>query len=200
MSNYWGGHVLIDPKDMENMFTYSDVEIPSVSEELPRESLKDLSRLNELLEYIPAREADFLELFFILQVRQTSIAELFNVSQPTVCYRLSRGIARVKFLLTLPQMTLGELEAELRGVFTCETDIRLMLHMAKTTCQSETARELGVTQGFVRYRFLRSIDRLKTMRGTEPLVDWFEKVAASPNILYDNCRFSWREEIIYSLC
>jgi len=75
-----------------------------------------------------------------------------------------------------------------------------MILMARTTCQSETARELGVTQGFVRYRFLRTIDRLKTMRNTDILVDWFEKVAASPNILYDNCRFNWREDVIYSLC
>jgi len=200
MSNYWGGHVLIDPKDMENMFTYSDVEAPSISEELPEESLQDLSRLKELLEFIPPREADFLELFYIQKVRQTSIADLFNVSQPTVCYRLSRGVERVKFLLTLPKMTLEELERELRGIFTCETDIRLMILMARTTCQSETARELGVTQGFVRYRFLRTIDRLKTMRNTDILVEWFEKVAASPNILYDNCRFNWREDVIYSLC
>lgn len=199
-NGYWGGHILIDPRDLENMFTYEDLDVPTVWDELQEESFGDMDKLPGLLDRIPPREADFIELYYLKRVRQTSIAELFNVSQPTVFYRLSRGVERIKFLLDLPKLTPEEIEAEIRGITTDEKDIQVMVLMAKSTCQSEVARELGLTQGFVRYRFIRTLDLMRSMTGMETLVSYFEKIQANPNILFDNCRFDWKEEAICTLC
>jgi len=200
-SEYWGGHVLIDPKDMEQMFTYEDAfaSLPTVWDELQPESMANLDRVRGLLDKIPPREADFLELYYFKKVRQTGIASLFNVSQPTVCYRLVRGAQRLKYLLDLPEYTVKDMEKDLAGVLSDKMDIRIMLGMAETTCQSEVARSLGVTQGFVRYRFFRTLAQFKRMRGMETYIEIFTKVSENLNVLQDTCRFSWNDPIVYSV-
>ena len=200
-SEYWGGHVLVDPKDMEQMFTYEDAfaSLPSVWEDLQPENVQNLDRVKGLLEKIPPREADFLELYYFKKVRQTGIAELFNVSQPTVCYRLVRGAQRLKYLLELPEYTLEEMEKDLSGVLSERVDIKIMMGMAETTCQSEVARSLGVTQGFVRYRFFRTLGQFKRMRGMDKYIELFTKVSENLNVLQDTCRFSWNDPVVYSV-
>ncbi len=200
-SDYWGGHVLVDPKDMEQMFTYEDAlgSLPSVWGEIQAESLHDLERVKGLLERIPPREADFLELYYFKNVRQTGIAELFNVSQPTVCYRLVRGAQRIKYLLELPEYTREEMLKDLSGVLSDRVDVDIMVGMAETTCQSEVARNLGVTQGFVRYRFFRTIEQFKRMRGMDKYIDIFTKVSKNLNVMQDMCRFSWSDPVVYSV-
>ena len=201
MSSYWGGQLLNDPHDMEKFFSTDQTlgSLPTVREELQGERIGQMEVVRALLHRIPPREADFIELYYFNRLRQTSIAHLFCVSQPTVCYRLQRGAARLKFLISLPEYTKQELEDALLGSVSCPTDRRIMVRMVKTTCQSEVARELGVTQGFVRHRFLRTIERLKLVRGMEKFVDLFSKVAANPNILKNTSRSAWSEEVIHSI-
>ena len=196
----WGGHILLDPNDLERMFSDEDSlsELPSVWDELQEESLLQLDQVRELLDLLPPREADFIELYFFMRLRQTAIAKLYNVSQPTVCYRLQRGAARLKFLLEMPDYTMEDMERDLRGVISDDTDIRIMLGMVRTTCQSDVARELGVTQGFVRHRFFRTIDRIDQMAGMEEYVKIFRLVAENLNILKNTCRATWSEEVIHS--
>ena len=92
------------------------------------------------------------------------------------------------------------MEEDLRGVLSDEVDIKIMIGMVETTCQSVVARSLGVSQGFVRYRFFRTISRMKRMRGMDLYVDLFEAVAQNLGVLRDTCRFNWSEEVIYSVC
>jgi len=202
MSSQWGSHILLDPNDLERMFSEEDSfsQLPSVWEDLQEESLLQLDQVKDLLDLLPPREADFIELYFFMRLRQTAIAELYNVSQPTVCYRLHRGAARLKFLLELPTYSMAAMERDLRGVLGDETDIKIMLGMVQTTCQSDVARDLGVTQGFVRHRFFRTIDRIEAMAGMEEYVRIFRLVADNLNILKNTCRAQWSEEVIYSVC
>jgi len=202
MSNYWGGHVLLDPNDIERMFSQEDAwsQLPSLWEEPQEESLAQLEEVRPLLDKIPPREADFIELYFFKRLRQTAIAELYNVSQPTVCYRLQKGAARLRFLLGLPEFEVGDMETDLRSVISDEMDVQIMLGMVRTTCQSDVARELGVTQGFVRHRFLRTVDRIERMAGMDVYVQVFKKVGENLNILKNTCRAAWSEDVIHSLC
>lgn len=201
MNAYWCSHVVFDPSDMERMFSNEDGldQYPSSYEELSDEAKAEMEKVKAVLDQIPAREADFVELYYFNRVRQTAIAQLFNISQPTVCYRLQRAAARIKYLLDMPTYDAWLLEQDLRGVLTDERDIKIMLGMLRTTCQSEVAQELGVTQGFVRHRYFRTIDRLKAMRDMDLYVKMFEHVAANLNILKETHRSAWSDPVVYAV-
>ena len=199
MSNYWCSHIVLDPSDMERIFSNEDglSAYPSTTETLSEESLLELEQVREVLDQIPPREADFVELYFFQRLRQTTIAEMFNISQPTVCYRLQRAASRLRYLIDMPAHDLWLMEQDLRGVLTDPKDIQIMLGMVETTCQSEVAKRMGVTQGFVRHRFFRTIGRLKKMRDMDTYVRVFEHVAGNLNILKETQRSKWNEPVIY---
>ena len=113
------------------------------------DDLRVIERVRKILDRLPIVEADFIDLYFFRHLRQTDIAAIFGVSQPTVCYRLQRGIQRIKYLLEVPKVEEKELRSDLRRFFTDPMDIEILVLMYETTCQSETAKRLGVTQGFV---------------------------------------------------
>jgi hypothetical protein len=58
-----------------------------------------------------------------------------------------------------------------------------MVLMYRTTCQSSVARQLGVSQGLVRHRFIRSIRKLTPLPSMQEYVGAFERIAANLNIL-----------------
>lgn len=200
-SSYWGGHVLIDPNDMERMFSVEDgfSQLPSVWEEPSEDGMLQLDNVREVLDKVPPREADFIELYFFKRLRQTAIADLYNISQPSVVYRLQRGARRLRYLIEMPDYDRGQMEEDLAEVVSDPIDVKIMLGMVDTTCQSEVARDLGVTQGFVRHRFLRTIDRLEAIEGMETYVAVFRHVSNNSNIMKNTCRAAWPEEMIYSL-
>ena len=210
MSSFGGsGHVLMPSTDIERMFSEEDAwgELPSVWEDLQEESLSRLDSVKHLLDKLPPREADFIELYFFRHLRQTAIAELYNVSQPTVCYRLQRGASRLRYLLEMPNHSISDMEKDLRSIISDETDVQIMVRMVDTTCQSDVARDLGVSQGFVRHRFLRTVDRMERMvkdghptsETLETYVKVFRLVSKNLNILKNTCRSSWSEEVIHSV-
>lgn len=126
------------------------------------DDLQVIDRVKKILDRLPVIEADFIDLYFFRHARQTDIAAIFGVSQPTVCYRLQRAIQRIKYLLELPEVDMGSLRTDLKRFFTDPTDIEILVLMYETTCQSETAKRLGVTQGFVRHRFIRSTRKMSS--------------------------------------
>ena len=201
MSRYWGNHVIFDPSDFEAMFSeeHGIHNYPSTSEELSPETIQKLNRIKEVLDYLPPREADFLELYFFDKVTQTGIADLFGVSQPTVCYRLQKATKRLKYVLSLPFYDKDKIEEDVRGVLSNELDINIMLLMLEKTCQSEVARELGVGQGLVRHRYFKYLTLFKSLPQMKECVQVFEHVADNFNILKNTNRTKWEEPVIYSL-
>jgi hypothetical protein len=197
----WGGHVLLDPSDLERMFSNDDSwnQLPSVFEEPTPEHIVQLDEVRDVLDMIPPREADFIELYFFQKLRQTTIAELYNVSQPTVCYRLARGATRLRYLIDMPVYDSDVLETDLKGVFSDPVDVKVMMGMLRTTCQSDVAKELGTSQGFVRHRFLRTISKMEALPTMDNYVKVFKHVASNINILKSSTRSSWGEELIFSL-
>ena len=198
--NYWCGHKILDPSDIERQFSNEDglafLDV-STNEYLSTERSEQLGQVRTVLGDIPAREADFVELYFFQKVRQTSIASIFNVSQPTVCYRLQRAAARIKYLLDIPPYDPHRIERDLSGVLGDPIDVRIMLGMIKTTCQSEVAKDMGVTQGFVRHRYLRSVSSLERVTGMSNYVDLFNHVSGNLNILREVQRAKWNEPVIH---
>ena len=208
--NDFSGHILMSSNDIERMFSQEDSwsELPSVWEDLQEESFFKLEEVKHLLDRLPPREADFIELYFFRRLRQTSIAELFNVSQPTVCYRLQRGISRLRYLIDMPQFSTEEMETDLRSFLPDDTDVKIMLMMITTTCQSDVARDLKVTQGFVRHRFLRTLEKMERISQSDnPIAEHhevklkvFKLVSENLNIMKNTWRSAWNEETIHSIC
>ena len=147
------------------------------------DDLEVIEKVRKILDQLPVIEADFVDLYFFKHVRQTDIAEIFGVSQPTVCYRLQRAIQRIKYLLEVPKVEASELRSELGRFFSDPMDIDILVLMYETTCQSETAKRLGVTQGFVRHRFIRSLEKMNHHSSMQFYGDVFSAVADNLNLL-----------------
>ena len=194
MTNWWSGHKMMDTSDLEGRFANEDGMAfldQIVNEEVTEEGAIQMERVRSVMEQLPPREADFIDLYYFKKVKQTDIATIFRVSQPTVCYRLQRAAARIYFLLTLPEVGDDEVEKVSVNAKLDPLDVRIMVLMQQTTCQSEVAKQLGVTQGFVRHRFLRSLSKLRQVEEAEPVVRMFDLVAKNLNILREVQRPIW---------
>jgi DNA-directed RNA polymerase specialized sigma24 family protein len=200
MSSYWKGYRVVDPVDMDRFYS-QDLTLGNMwittTEELSKESEAQLDVIKVALSKLPPREADFVELYFFKKIRQTVIAKMFNVSQPTICYRLNRAVLRIKYLLQLPELEEGELENAMRQVLSDPIDIQIMVGMVETTCQSEVARNLSVSQGLVRHRFFRNINRLSNVNGMEKYLKVFDLVVKNLNVMRDVYRAEWNEPVIH---
>ena len=159
------GYVIpVDPAELANRLIMPE---PDFSEEAGDRDIETLfsdgdyeSRIAPLLDRIPKREADLIYLYYIKRKRQADIAAIFEVTQAAISYRLDRGLKRIKFLLSIPQVTEDEMRDDLAEAFT-PIDVDILVGMWETTCQSEVATRLGLTQGRVRHRFFKAVKSLE---------------------------------------
>lgn len=135
---------------------------PEEEEELSEACLPDFGLIERYLDRIPDREADLITLYYRDRMKQEQIAKLFRITQAAVSYRLHRGIRRIQFLRTIPELLHDQFELELGPKFTNQ-DREILWRMYETTCQSEIAKQMNLTQGRVRHRFFRSLVRIKEL-------------------------------------
>lgn len=133
------------------------------------------NRIKPLLDRLPPREADLIELYYGKRKRQTDLAAIFNVTQAAISYRLDRGIQRIRFLLSVPELSDPKIRKDLSRLFE-PTDVNVLVGMWQTTCQSEVASRLGLTQARVRHRFFRSVERLKIEAKKDTRYEPYERV------------------------
>ena len=182
-----------NPSNLETQFSNEDSmsQLASIFTEPSEESLEKIGRVRLMLNLLPPREADFVDLYYFRQINQTDIATIFGVSQPTVCYRLKRATSRIQFLLRLPPITRPELEEAVHSFLSDPLDAQIMILMWETTCQSEVAKRLGVTQGLVRHRFIRGVRRMRDNEHYVALADMFDSISENLNILREVKRPAW---------
>jgi len=196
----WSGHQVLDPFELQMRFSdeSSMAAMGSVFETPTDTDLRLIDKVRQIMESLPSREADFVDLYYFRKLKQTDIATIFRVSQPTVCYRLQRATSRIQYLLQLPSITPEELRERMRDLLADILDVEIMVLMFETTCQSEVAKRMGVSQGLVRHRFIRSIEKMKVMSGMEEYVRLFNIVSQNLNILREVRRSSQEpNEITY---
>jgi len=155
----------------------------SVFTEPDEDDVKMMEKVRGMLDLLPPVEADFVEMYFFRHIKQTDIASIFGVSQPTVCYRLYRAIDRIKFLLTLPKVDTDKMRSDLSRFMSDPMDIDIMMYMYETTCQSESAKRLKVSQGLVRHRFIRSIKKMQAFESMQLYSNIFSMIADNLNIM-----------------
>lgn len=174
----WMDCCSVDPTELEARYSTEDSVrfLESIlSEEKTEESKKNLEKVRAIMDSLPDREADFVDLYFFNHKTQTDIASIFRVSQPTVCYRLQRATRRIRFILSMPDISPGEMREDFEKFFSDPEDVNIMILMYQDTCQSEVAKKLGITQGKVRHRFMRSLKRMSK----DPLMDEYHRIFTS---------------------
>lgn len=170
-------HIVIsDPNDISSRFSNSDklgyeeenAELESMIErdlapkQISEESLLEFDAISEFLTRIPIREADLITLYYRDKLKQEQIAKLFGITQAAVSYRLSKGIKRIQWLRTIPTLDKEDFESELGPEFS-QQDLEILWRMNEVTCQSKIAKEMGLTQGRVRHRFFRALQKIKDL-------------------------------------
>lgn len=182
MSGKWGNYYTVDPHEMSCRFS-SDEGLSSIDQicsVMSIDSSEKMDRIKSIIGKLPPIEEDFVNLYYFKRVKQTAIAKIFRVSQPTVCYRLQRATIRIKFLLDMPDIPLFEIRDAIVPILDDKLDVNVMILMAYTTCQSETAKRLGVSQGMVRHRFFRSLKKMRDL-GMHKYVNFFDIISKNLN-------------------
>ena len=126
----------------------------------------EYSLVEKFLYRIPVRESDLIRLYYKDKMKQEQIAKLFRITQAAVSYRLHRGIKRIQFLRTIPELDKKDFDIELGPKFS-EQDREILWRMYETTCQSEIAKQMNLTQGRVRHRYFRALDKIKELIASE---------------------------------
>ena len=175
------GYVIpVDPQSLANRIVAPDPydEAAEEGEERSDSFLtpENYEKVALLLDRIPKREADLLYLYFIEKKRQADIAAIFEVTQAAISYRLDRGLKRIKFLLNLPSLTEDQMREDLPKVPFKTIDVDILVGMWETTCQSEVANRLGLTQGRVRHRFFKAVKVLDDAAERDQLFDPYRQV------------------------
>jgi len=129
-----------------------------------------------LVPSLPQLEAEIFEAYFFQHKLQTEIAKQFEISQPSVCYRLQRACVRMSFLAAFPKLDLKTLEADLATVFQDPVDLKVLVSIWQTLCQSSTAKQFGMSQGAVKYRFERSLKKLSQYQEFSHYTVWYQEI------------------------
>jgi hypothetical protein len=181
------GYVIsVDPSEMANRFASPEPLFDEPLEEEEKEKIESIlsslhfeTQVRPLLDRIPDREADLIELYYIRKKRQADIAEIFGVTQAAISYRLDRGLQRIKFLLSMPQVTEEDIRNTLPNVPLKPIDVEILVGMWKTTCQTKVAAQLGLTQGLVRHRFFEALKVLKHKSSEDVVFEPFFRLYSS---------------------
>jgi len=199
MTTSWSDCRTVDPAELEARYSTDDSMefLQNVLDDEREDSEASLERVREIMDDLPDREADFVDLYFFFHKTQTDIADIFKVSQPTVCYRLQRATERIRFLLSLPDVTIEEMEKAMCGFLSDPEDVKIMVKMYRTTCQSEVASQMGITQGKVRHRFMRSTKRMHDNPKMAKYAEIFGAIAGKLNIRREVQRPAWESKVAY---
>jgi len=194
----WSGQCILDPSEIEARFgeDLGLAHFDRITEDTTEEDQAQLDHVRAVMDQLPPREADFVDLYYFKKLKQTDIAMIFGVSQPTVCYRLARAADRIRFLLNLPQVEREEMTKDLASYFSDTLDVQIMVLMWETTCQSEVAKMLGVTQGLVRHRFMRTLAKMRSHPKFLRYVALFDYISANLNILREVQRPLWNDKLL----
>lgn len=197
----WSNHQSMDSLDLERRFSEEDglAYLDSVFMEPGEDDSAQIDRVRSVVESLPPREADFVELYYFRKLKQTDIANIFGVSQPTVCYRLARAADRIRFLLSIPHVEKESLANDMAGFLSDSLDVQIMILMWETTCQSEVAKQLNVSQGLVRHRFLRSLSKMRSSARLAKYVAIFDYISSNLNILREVQRPAYNDRTVHCL-
>lgn len=183
----------MDPSDIASRYSQEESlsYLDSIFEGVSEWGESKMEQVRAAMSQLPVTEADFIDLYYFKRWRQTDIANVFGVKQPTVHYRLRRAAKRIRYVLEMPEYDPEQLRLYLEERLQDELNVAILLGVLETTCQTTVASRLGVTQGKVRHRFFASLERIDR----EEYRQLFAYVAAHFTILKE-----LRHDIAHSGC
>jgi predicted transcriptional regulator len=92
---------------------------------------------------------------------QVHIAGQLRVSQPTVSYRIGKAVSRIKFNQSIPDLSQVEIAQVMQEHSVKKEDQHAVVAFLFSKSQVEAGRKVGRSQGWVRHRILRVIDKLE---------------------------------------
>lgn len=125
------------------------------------DSKYSLDDVTPYLALLPKKEADLILMYYILKKDQKEIAKILNLSQGGVSHRIARARERLKFLIEIPKFTKNELFDDLKKLIEENVDLVILWELYRTTCQSQVAEIVGMTQSRVRHRFIKCLKILE---------------------------------------
>jgi hypothetical protein len=145
-----------------------------------------MGRLHALLERLPPTERDAIELYFFQGKRQQVISRVLGLTQQAVSMRIRTALRRVLFLLDLPNADPDQMRHDLYRIFPKKlVTAKVLCDFAHTTCQAETARRTGLTQGLVHFHLSQGMRLLQRHDSVDALFysAYFGSLLQRPNIL-----------------
>jgi len=121
-----------------------------------------LSKIKEVMKYLPHREFDILSLYFFKGKDQRDIGRIFNLTQGDISYRIKRAIERIKFIIQLPKVSKRKMYNDLWLILPSKLHVVIMIGIYETTSQSIVAKLVGLSQAKVRHQFLYCLKTLKS--------------------------------------
>ena len=98
---------------------------------------------------------------------QKEVADLVGVSQPSVSYRLSCVVERLKFLIDFPEINHETMREVLSKHLKDPLDVSILIGFVQTTSQSIAAHRLGISQGMARHRIQRALKILSAIKSPD---------------------------------
>jgi len=166
----------IDSSELENRFS-NESRLKYLDNNFPY-TFKDLEPFLDLL---PKKEYDLIIMYYVLKKEQKQIAKILRLTQGGVSHRISRAKARLKFLVKVPKFTEDELFEDLEPLFN-DLDLNILWGLYETTCQSEVAKRVCMTQSRIRHRFMKNLELLERYKENQRYTKYFEAF----NLISDN--------------
>jgi len=158
----------IDSSELEGRFS-NENKMEYLSSSFPY-TFKDLE---PYLEMLPKKEYDLIFMYYVLKKEQKEIAKILRLTQGGVSHRISRAKARLKFLVKVPKFNEEELFEDLDDLFE-ELDLKILWGLYETTCQSEVAKKVGMTQSRIRHRFMKNLEILDKVKHVDTYTKYFD--------------------------
>jgi predicted DNA-binding protein YlxM (UPF0122 family) len=179
----------IDSNELEARFSTEDrlqYFMPS------KYSLEDIK---PYLAMLPTKEHDLIMMYYVMRKDQKEIAKILNLSQGGVSHRIARARERLKFLISIPKFTRNDLFDDLKLIIEEEVDLIIMWELYRTTCQSQVAELVNMTQSRVRHRFMKCLKILEEKTGDNEkmkvYLEAFKQISTNFNILHEISLPKW---------
>jgi len=154
-----------------------------------------LEDIKPYLAMLPTKEHDLIMMYYVMRKDQKEIAKILNLSQGGVSHRIARARERLKFLISIPKFTRNDLFEDLKLIIEEEVDLIIMWELYRTTCQSQVAELVNMTQSRVRHRFMKCLKILEERVGdSEKLkiyLEAFKQISTNFNILHEISLPKW---------
>lgn len=151
--------IRVDPEILEN------VDARSLQDALPSAVYIEFDP-TEYLQYLPELEAEIFWMLWRCGKTQKDVADLVDLSQPTVSYRYRRATEKISYLVTLTALDVRALVDSLEFL---RQDERNILHdLFFFTNQQKVGNVHGVAQSSVKWILLKTRSKLEELERQDP--------------------------------